>query len=223
MTKSKKKSTSQRANLSRKRVLRAAIKIADKDGIEALSMRNLARSLGVEAMSLYNHVDNKEDVLDGIVEIVVAKIEVPAQGVDWKSALRGRAISAHEVLVSHPWAAMLFVSRINIGPATLRYVDATIGCLCSAGFSYEVADRAWNAIDSHVYGFTLQALNFPFEPSEYSDAAEEYLPLIPEEQYPFIHALSQNVINGTHDGVQDFCFGLDLILDSLERLHEKSG
>ena len=211
--------------LTRKRVLRAAIKIADKDGIESLSMRKLAEKLGVEAMSLYNHVQNKDDVLDGIVEIVAAKIDVPTIDDDWKGAMRRRAVSAHETLLNHPWAAKLMVSRANVGPAMLRYVDATIGCLYSAGFSYEMADRAWNAIDNHVYGFTLQKLNFPFEPSEYGAVAESFLPMIPEGEYPYLHGLSRQVIDGAHDGIQDFCFGLDLILDGLERLraHCNSG
>ena len=202
--------------------MRAAIRIADRDGIESLSMRKLAQALGVKAMSLYNHVTNKEDVLDGIVEIVAAKIDLPTTDENWKGAMRRRAISAHEVLLSHPWAAMLFVSRINVGPAMLRYVDATIGCLHAAGFSYEMADRAWNAVDNHIYGFTLQELNFPFAQSEYAETAENFLPQIPEDQYPSIHSLSLQIISGEYDGVQNFCFGLDLILDGLERLHDEN-
>ena len=219
MTRQRKKVSQKGPKLTRTVVLNAAIRIADSDGMASLSMRKLAQALGVEAMSLYNHVVNKEDVLDGMVEIVVAKIELPTLDAYWKDAMRRRAISAHEQLLNHPWAAMLFVSRVNVGPAMLRYIDATIGCLHTAGFSYELADRAWNAIDSHVYGFTQQALNFPFEPSEYSEVAEEFLPRLPKDEYPFLHALSMQVIDGKHDGVQDFCFGLDLILDSLERIH----
>jgi AcrR family transcriptional regulator len=199
-------------------VLEAAVELADAEGISALSMRNLAQKVGVEAMSLYNHVKNKDDILDGIVDIVAGEIEVPAIGADWKEAIRRRAISAHEMLLRHPWASLLIVARINVGPAMLRYVDATLGCLREAGFSYEMADHAWNAIDSHVYGFTLQKLNFVIEPSEYADTAEEYLPLIPADEFPYLNGLSQQVIGGTYDGVHDFEFGLDLILDGLERL-----
>ncbi len=211
-----------RVPLNRDRVLRAAIHLADESGIESLSMRKLAQDLQVEAMSLYNHVANKEDVLDGMVDLVVGEIEVPAIGDDWKSAMRKRATSAHAVLRRHPWASMLVVARVNVGPAMLRYVDATIGCLREAGFSYELADRAWNAIDSHIYGFTLQALNFPFDPSEYADAAKHFLPLIPADRYPYMNALSQQVISGMHRGVHDLGFGLELILDGLERLRDSN-
>ena len=220
MTEQKTSVRTKAGGLTRRRVLCAAIKIADDGGIESLSMRKLAQALGVQAMSLYNHVTNKEDVLDGMVEIVAAKIDVPTLGADWKGAMRQRAISHHKMLLDHPWATMLFVSRINVGPTMLRYIDATIGCLHAAGFSYEMADRAWNAMDSHIYGFTLQALNFPFEPLDYAETAEEFLPQIPENEYPFLHALSQQVISGAYNGVQDFRFGLDLILDSLEKLHD---
>jgi hypothetical protein len=111
-------------------------------------------------MSLYNHVASKEDLLDGLVELVASEMEVPgklqATGGDWKAVMRRRATSAHAVLMRHPWATMLFVSRVNIGPNMLRYVDRTIGCLREAGFSYPMADHAWTALDAYTYGFTLQ-------------------------------------------------------------------
>ena len=209
-----------RISLSRERVLKMAIGLADENGIPSLSMRKLGEALGVEAMSLYNHVANKDDILDGIVDMVASEIEAPVIDGDWKMAMRQRAISAHEVLVRHPWATMLIVSRANVGPSMLRYVDATIGCLREAGFSYAMADYAWNTIDSHVYGFTLQKLNFPFEPGEYAEVAKQFLPMIPAEQYPYLRGLSQLVIDGHHDGLHDFTFGLDLILDSLENIRD---
>lgn len=205
------------APLSRERVLHAALRLADKEGIEALSMRKLAQALGVQAMSLYNHVANKDDLLDGIVDRVVGEIEVPSLETDWKTAMRQRAISAHAVLLRHPWATMPLVSRVNVGPAMLRYVDATLGCLVEAGFSFEMADRAWNAIDSHIYGFTLQELNFPFEAAEYSEAAKNGLSLIPADKYPYLNRLTHYVIEGRYDGLHDFEFGLDLILNGLDR------
>jgi hypothetical protein len=203
--------------LSRERILLTAILLADKDGLESLSMRKIAQELGVQAMSLYNHVANKDELLDGIVDIVIGEIEVPDLGVYWQTAMRRRAHSAHEVLLRHPWATMPIVSRINVGPAMLRYIDATLGCLCEAGFSFEMVDRAWNAIDSHIYGFTLQELNFPIETTEYAKAAQDYLPHIPVDKYPYMNRLTQHLIDGHYDGIADFNFGLELILDGLEQ------
>ncbi len=202
--------------LSRERILRTAILMADRGGIGSLSMRKISQELGFQAMSLYNHVANKDDLLDGIVDIVVSEIEVPDLGVDWKTAMRRRANSAHEVLLRHPWATMPLVSRINVGPAMLRYIDATLGCLCEAGFSLEIVDRAWNAIDSHIYGFTLQELNFPIAAAEYVSTAQDYLPSIPAEKYPYMNRLTQHLIDGHYDGIADFNFGLELILSGLD-------
>ncbi|MEL7069574.1 MAG: TetR/AcrR family transcriptional regulator C-terminal domain-containing protein [Cyanobacteria bacterium J06581_3] len=213
----KQKKTQTREPLSRERVLTQALQLADESGIESLSMRKLAEALGVKAMSLYNHVKNKDDIIDGLVDIVASEIELPEVKADWKSSMRKRASSAHDVLLQHPWATMEMVSRVNIGPAMLRYVDATIGCLREAGFSFEMADHAWNAIDAHIYGFTLQELNFPFEAEEYSEAAENYLSLIPADKYPYLNGMTQRVMSGDYDGIHDFEFGLDLILDGLDQ------
>lgn len=218
MAKKAKSASKSRAPLSQDSVLQTAIRFADANGIESLSMRKLGQLLGVEAMSLYNHVSNKDAILDGIVDLVASEIELPSREGDWKTAMRQRATSAHEVLLRHPWATMLIVSRANVGPAMLRYVDATIGCLVQAGFSYATADHAWNAIDSYVYGFTLQKLNFPFQPEEYAKVAQAYLPQIPADEYPYLNGLSQEVIAGRHDGLHDLQFGLTLILDGLESL-----
>jgi AcrR family transcriptional regulator len=214
----KKKKTKPRAPLSREQILQAAVALADVDGLESLTMRKLAAAVRVEAMSLYNHVKNKDDILDGIVDLVAAEIEVPGIGGDWKTAMRRRAISAHQVLMRHPWATMLIVSRANTGPAMLRYVDATLGCLREAGFSYVMADHAWNAIDSYVYGFTLQKLNFPFEPTQYAEMASAFVFMIPPEEFPHLNALTHQVIAGEHDGLHELEFGLELILDGLERV-----
>lgn len=204
--------------LSRERVLQTAMRLADAGGIEAVSMRKLAQELGVKAMSLYNHVANKDDIVDGIVDSVVSEIELPDLTIDWKTAMWRRSISAHRVLLRHPWAAMALMSRVNVGPAMLRYVDATLGCLSEAGFSFEMADHAWNAIDSHIYGFTLQALNFPFEAPEYADQAKNFVSNIPPEQYPYLNQLTHQVIEGHYNGLHDFEFGLELILSGLDRL-----
>ena len=207
-----------RLPLTRDLILNTAKRLADGHGLAELSMRKLAQMLGVEAMSLYNHVANKKDVLSGMVDLVVAEIMLPVIGSDWRAAMRARAVSAHGVLLKHPWAALLIVSRINVGPAMLSYIDATLGCLRQAGFSDQQADHAWNAIDSHIYGFTLQELHFPLEPGEYASAARQFLPMLPAERYPHMRALTEQVIDGSYDGLHDFSFGLELILDGLERL-----
>jgi AcrR family transcriptional regulator len=211
-----------RVPLTRARVLRRALRIADKQGLAALSMRKLAQELGVEAMSLYHHVKNKDDILDGLLEVVVSEIEVPTIGDDWREAMRRRARSAHDVLTAHPWATMLLMSRVSIGPAMMRYVDATLGCLRESGFSFPVADYAWNAMDSYIYGYTLQQLNFPFEPDEYAAAAAGFVPEVAADAYPYLVGLSAEVVARRHDGVHSLEFGLDLILDGLERLRLRS-
>jgi AcrR family transcriptional regulator len=207
-----------REPLSRERILRMALSLADGGDIEAISMRKIALALGVQAMSLYNHVANKDDILDGMVDLVIGEIEVPSLTSDWKDAMRRRSISAHEVLLRHPWAAIVIMSRVNVGPANLRYVDATIGCLVNGGFSWVNADRIWNALDSHIYGFTLQELKFPFKPEEYSAAAQGGLPLIPAEKYPYMNAMTHQIIEGEYDGVCCFEFGLEMLLEGLDRL-----
>ncbi len=222
MAKQTRRRGARRTPLDRTKVLRAALQLADKSGIESLSMRKLAQALKVEAMSLYNHVANKEDILDGLVELVVSEIDLPSSGGDWRAIMRRRAISAHAVLMRHPWATMLFVARFNIGPNMLRYVDATIGCLHEAGFSYPMADHAWNAVDAYTYGFTLQKLNFPLDPAQYAPAAQQFLHLIPVDQFPYLNGLSQEVIAGRHDGMHHLELGLELILDGLERMRTAS-
>ena len=205
-------------NLSRERVLDAAIALADAQGIANLSMRKLAQSLRVEAMSLYNHVANKEALLLAMQERVAESYYHPQAGGDWRAEMRQRAIRAHEVLIAHPWASQLMVSKVNTAPAILGYVDATIGCLTAAGFSYPMADAAWNAVDSHIYGHTMQALNFPFEPDEYAQVAADYTPELPPEIYPNLRGMSDAVMSGAHDGLTPFTFGLDILLGGLEEM-----
>lgn len=210
-------SSARRAPLSRDRILRAGIKLADRHGLEALSMRKLATALKVEAMSLYNHVANKDELLDGMVDVVIGEITPPPRGGDWKAAMRARATSALAVMTAHPWAPMLVVSRINVGPNMLGYIDATLATLREAGFSWFETDRAWNAMDNYIYGFALQQQHFPVNPDEYASAAAGYLSMLPAELYPYMHELTALVAAGSHDGTLDFAFGLDLILDGLER------
>lgn len=206
--------------LSRDRVLRAALQLADEGGLESLSMRKLAETLGVKAMSLYNHVANKNDIIEGIVDQVMGEIALPDLSLPWKDAMRQRAISAHQVLLHHPWAAIAIMSGVNVGPAALRYVDMTLGCLREAGFSWEMADHAWNAMDSHIYGFTLQALNFPFEEDEYAAVAKDFVGMLPPEEYPYMNGLTQEIIARRYNGIHDFAFGLDILLNGLDRLRQ---
>lgn len=206
-----------RRELSRTRILEMAVSLADASGLEAISMRKLAAALDVEAMSLYNHVANKEDLLDGMIERVIGEITLPIVGHDWKDQMRRRCHSARQVFLAHPWAPLLVVGRISVGPAMLRYIDRTVGCFISAGFGIADADRAWNAVDSQVYGFVLQELNFPIAESEYASAAASYLPMINQSELPHMHAMSVLVATRQYSGLHDFDFGLNLILDGLER------
>ncbi len=216
------KSAEPRTPLTRDRVLRAAVSLADEAGIESLSMRKLGQELGVEAMSLYNHVANKDDILDGIVDIVVSEIEIPPQGVDWKTAMRQRAISAREVLLRHPWAPSLMESRINVGPARLRYFDAVIGALREAGFTIALARRAFLTLDSHIYGFILQELSWPLDDNrELEEVTETILRELPVDEYPHLTEMAMERITKSGPADEgDFEFGLDLILDGLERIRD---
>jgi AcrR family transcriptional regulator len=205
-----------RSPLSRERVLRAAVALADEGGIGSLTMRRLGQELGVEAMSLYKHVKNKDDLLDGIVDLVVGDIDVPPTGTAWKDAMRQRAISAHEVLLAHPWAAMQIMSRFNIGPGMTRYLDATLGRLREGGFSIDGALDAWHTLDSHIYGFTLQELGLPFDIEEAPQVSADVLPTIAADEFPHVVEVITKIMQTGR--VEDFEFGLDLILDGLERI-----
>lgn len=209
-----------RAPLSRERVLRAAVALADQSGIDSMTMRKLGQELGVEAMSLYNHVANKDDILDGIVDLVLGDIEVPGTGTHWRTAMRQRAISAHEVLLAHPWAATLVMSRFSIGPGMTRYLDATLGRLREGGFSVEGALDAWHALDSHIYGFTLQELNLPFEVEDTQRVSAEVLGQLSADEFPHVVEVITQIMRTGRE--EHFEFGLDLILDGLERTLARS-
>ena len=201
-------------------MLSAAVSLADEVGIESLTMRELGVRLGVEAMSLYNHVANKDDLLDGMVDLVVSEIDLPSGAVGWKEAMRRRAISAQSVFSRHPWASALVDSRESSGPARLRYFDWVIGTLRRAGFTLELAVRAFSLLDSYVYGFGRQQLNV----SAASDGtpeemAEAFLRAIPADEYPYLREMVvEYAMNAGYDERADFDFGLDLILDGLQRL-----
>jgi AcrR family transcriptional regulator len=208
-----------RAPLSRERILRAAVDLADRDGVGSLSMRRLARELGVEAMSLYHHVAGKDALLDGMVDLVFAEIELPAARASWKTAMRRRAISARAALARHPWAITLMESRRTPGPANLRHHDAVIGCLRRAGFSVALTAQAYSLLDAYIYGFALQEAGLPFEgPEETAEVAETIMARFPADTYPHLTELAvEHVLQPGYDYGNEYGAGLDLILDGLER------
>jgi AcrR family transcriptional regulator len=208
-----------RQPLSRERVLRAAFDLTDRDGVESLSMRKLAQKLGVEAMSLYRHVRNKGEIVDGMIDLVFGEIGLPPTTVDWKTAMRQRAISVREVLARHPWAIGLMESRSTPGPATLQHHDAVIGCLRSAGFPIALVAHAYSVLDSYIYGFALQQASLPFKTSEGAvEVADSIWRQFPTDAYPYLTELTvEHVLQPGYDYADEFEFGLDLILDALEQ------
>jgi AcrR family transcriptional regulator len=211
-----------RAPLSRDRVLRAAVRLADEGGFESLTMRKLGQELGVHAMSLYNHVANKDDLRDGIVDLVMSEIEVPSAGVDWKAAIRRSSISAHEVLLRHPWACSLMMRTTGVGQARLQWMESLLGTLRQAGFSANLTHHAYHALDSHITGFTLWQVTFPFDgQQELVGMAEAFLRDLPVDQYPRVaEHVEEHLAEPDPDDPSEFEFGLDLILDGLERMRE---
>jgi AcrR family transcriptional regulator len=209
------------APLSRDAILAAAIELADADGLESLTMRRLASSLGVEAMSLYNHVASKDELLDGMADLVASEIEVPDRALDWKTAIRRSAISAHQVFMRHRWASGLLESRTNLGPARLRYVDAVIGVLSGAGFPLPTVGFAFMALDSHTYGFTLQELSWPFDADHAPEMAATMVDTVPADRYPNLAAMAEMAATSPGSFPLRFDFGLDLMLDGLERLRDE--
>lgn len=211
-----------RRTLTAEKIVSQALTLADEESVDALSMRKLASSLGVTAMSLYNHVSGKDELLDLMLNRVAAEIESPEIGGEWQKMMRRRAHSMRQSLLRHPWAPTLMISKIALGDEIMRDINATVGCLVTAGFSYAQADWARNAIDSHVYGYTMQELNFPVEPEEYRAAAAQYLPMLSKSDYPFMHGASVQIIDQKYDGVTEFGFGLELIIDGLKRWVDKN-
>jgi AcrR family transcriptional regulator len=208
-----------RVAVTRQRALEAAVGLADAGGIGAVTMRAVAQELGVEAMSLYHHVANKGDILDGMVDVVFAQIDLPEPGGDWRAEMSRRAHSAREALRSHPWAVGLMESRTTPGPATLRHHDAVLGCLRSAGFPIPLTAHAYAALDSYVYGFALQEVTLPFESGEQTqELAATMMEQFPTGEYPHLVELAvEHVMRPGYSFADEFGFGLDLLLDGLER------
>jgi AcrR family transcriptional regulator len=220
-----------RLPLSRQRVLRAAIEVADQGGIESLTMRRLAEELGAEAMSLYYHVASKEDLLDGIAEAVVTEIndivgglDVPAAGAGWKTAVRQRILSAREVLLRHPWAPRVLETRTNTGLPVLLYYDGLLRLMRDGGFSYDLIHHALHALGSRALGFSQEL----FDPSGGASDEETAAALDSmTAQIPHLAAMFTEVAHddpettlGWCDDQTEFEFGLDLILDGLDKMRK---
>jgi AcrR family transcriptional regulator len=205
-------------------VLRVAVALADEGGFESVTMRKLAKELGVEAMSLYNHVAGKDDLLDGMIDIVFGEIEPPSKEIDWKTAPRKRAVSTRDALGRHRWAIGLMEGRTNHGPANLRLHDAVLGCLRAAGFSVEMAVHAYSVQDAYIYGFALQERDMSSEgatdfAAEAQRQMREYEAVL--DDYPhLVEVVGGHVAKAGYDYAAEFAFGLDLILDGLDRLRD---
>jgi len=216
-----------RAPLTRERILRAAVAMADDGGIEALSMRRLAQELDVVPMALYRHVANKEDLLDGIVDLVVGEVDPPETGTDWKAAIRRRVLSAREMLLRHPWAVRAIESRTDPTPALIGYFDEMIGVFRSGGFSMDLTHHAMHAMGSRLLGFSQEL----FEDTPAPDAAvDAEMYRVIAERYPNIGELIETVMHDDASVVGgrgcddrfEFEFALDLMLDGLERLRDRA-
>jgi AcrR family transcriptional regulator len=219
MAKRAKRVPKPRLPLSRERALDLAVELADKAGLAELSMRQLAKALGVEAMSLYHHVKNKDDILNGMVDRVFAEIALPEIGAGWREQMKRRSHSARAALKRHPWALALMESRAAPGPATLKHHDATLGCLRAAGFSIALTAHAYSALDGYTYGFALTEQSLPFQsPGETEQVAASMMGAFPAGAYPHLVELATtHVLKPGYSYGDEFAWGLELVLDGLER------
>lgn len=208
------------AGLSKQRVVVEAIRLADREGVQGLSMRRLAGALGAGAMSIYHYVANKEELLDAMIDVVFEEIELPPVETDWQSAMRRRTESARQVLARHPWAIGLMESRTSPGPAHLRHREAVTACLRRAGFSVVMATHANWLLDAYLYGFALQEASLPFDTAdEFADMAEDvFLPQLPPDEFPYLNESAAALLAADYDPAEEFIFGLDLVLAALEPL-----
>jgi len=210
-----------RVPLTRERVLHAAVELADDEGLEALSMRKLGERLGVEAMSLYNHITNKDDVLQGMVELVLAEIENPPPGRPWKEAIRHTAVSSYDTFMRHRWACALAMHVPGYSTVRMQWMEDVLRTFREAGFSSNLTHHAYHALDSHITGFTLWQVSMPFQThEELVDLAEEFLERIPPDRYPYVVEHAHEHLDPPPGEPREFEFGLDLILDRLEQLRD---
>lgn len=218
MSTQKGESGPRRSALSRELVLQTAFRLADQGGLESLSMRKLGQELGVEGMAMYYYFANRDQIVDGIVDLVFAEIDLPSQGGDWKAAMRRRAISLRDVLLRHRWAIGLMESRRNGGPANLRHHDAVIGSLRAGGMGLEMAAHAYSLLDSYTYGFALTKMTLPFDTGEeIAEVAEGMLQSFHPDEYPHLVEMMGHALQPGYDYLDEFEYGLDVILDGLER------
>lgn len=209
-----------RKPLNRERILDATLELVDEQGIEALSMRKLGHALGYEAMSLYNHVSNKDDLVDGILDLVLAEMEPPPPD-GGLPAIRNSAVAAHEALKRHPWAAHLLLASGSIRPARLDYMEALLACLRRAGFSADTTYHAYHIIDAHIIGFSLWQAGHAATPSHIEDIREWFERMVPIDRFPYLHEHGlQHLNDGPYTAVSTFEFALDLLLESLEKLRK---
>lgn len=213
-----------REPVSRERAFEVACALADAEGIETLTMRRLAEELGVEAMSLYHHVPNKDAILDGMVDRVFAEVPLPSLSDDWKSAMRKRAFAVRAALLRHRWALPMMDSRTTPGPATLQHHDAVLGCLRAGGFSIVLTAHAYAVLDSYIYGFVHTELSLPFQTSEQThEVAAAIASQFPVGAYPHLMELTtEHVLKPGYAYGNEFEFGLELILDGLSRALERA-
>ena len=209
-----------RVRLTRERVIQAALSVADSGGLGSLTIRSLAKELGAKPMSVYYHVANKDEILAALVDIVFSEIQLPVPGGDWRSEMHKRACSAREVLGRHRWAIGLLESRTDPGPANLRHHDTVIATLQTAGFSAELTAHAYALIDSYVYGSALQEAALPFQgPERDGDVMKSIMEQMPADEYPhLVHMATSYYLRPGYDFGDEFGFGLDLILDGIERM-----
>lgn len=208
------------AGLSKQRVVVEAVRLADREGVDGLSMRRLAGALGAGAMSLYHYVASKDELLDAMIDIVFEEIELPPEDTDWQSAMRRVGVSTRQVLARHPWAIGLMESRTSPGPANLRHREAFTACLRRAGFSVLTATHANWLLNSYVYGYALQAASLPFDTAdELAEMTEDvYLPQLPPDEFPYLNESAAALVAAGYDPAEEFTFGLDLVLAALEPL-----
>lgn len=210
------------SKLSRTRIIEEAFLLVSKEGLDNLSMRKLANHLEVEAMSLYNHVKNKDDVIDAITDHLMGKVSY-AKAPDWQTSLINRALALKEVLTSHPWGIIPLMARFHTKEHILHDYDQTIGILIESGFSYQEADQIMSSVNAYIYGYLLTKLYFPIEEASYQEVAEDYKDTFDNEKLPYLKGMSEAISKGDYNGVTDFKKGLMFLLQGITYTYKEKG